>query len=269
MRLVGVVTLFAIALDLPGTASGAAQEAATPVQPRRAPTVATAESPLIADCTETSFVPKPLHPRPARRRATVASRPSAPQRHHAKPKNKPHAVKYVRHKAVHHPRHHAVHHRAPHHPHHKILHRVTYASPLCSQRSPAINHMLGLPDYAVTQPPIPGDDTSVVGYVPDLVDVPTGIGFGPGPITPPIGPGPIVFPPPIGPGPIVFPGPVGPGPIIAPPPGPPVSPPPPPPVTPPVTVSFAPEPSSWATMLLGMLVVGGSVRRRSARRAPQ
>jgi len=131
------------------------------------------------------------------------------------------------------------------------VHRVTYASPLCGQRSEIINDMLGLP--GVTQPPVAAESTGNNGLIPIFIDLPPIIGFGPGPL---------IIGGPIGPGPITFPGgptyPPGPGPIIIAPPGPPG--PPGPPVTSPV-----PEPASWAAMLIGMMLLGGGMRRRNAR----
>lgn len=133
------------------------------------------------------------------------------------------------------------------------MHRVTYASPLCGERSTVLNDMIGLP--GITQPPVPAD--SAPGYVlPTFIDLPPVTGGGPGPVIGPTGPGPIVIWPPIGP---IFP--VGPGPVIVQPPGPPVT----PPVTPPV--SSAPEPSSWSMMLIGFMLVGGRIRRRAVRKA--
>lgn len=131
------------------------------------------------------------------------------------------------------------------------MHRVTYASPLCGQRSQIINDMLGLP--GVTQPPVTAESLTGTGPLPVFIDVPPSTGGGG-----PTGPGPT------GPGPIVFPGgplyPPGPGPIII------VSPPG-PPVTPPVSTPV-PEPASWATMLIGMMLIG-SLRRRGAKTAAQ
>jgi len=133
------------------------------------------------------------------------------------------------------------------------VHRVTYASPLCGQRSQIINDMLGLP--GVTQPPVAAESVTDTGPLPVFIGVPPTIGGGSGPT----GPGTIIFPG----GPIYPP---GPGPIIiVSPPGPPGPPSPPgPPVTSPV-----PEPASWAAMLIGMMLVGGSMRRRGAKAAAQ
>ena len=103
--------------------------------------------------------------------------------------------------------------------------------------------MLGLP--GITQPPVVAESTANIGPLPLFINLP-----------PVIGTGPIVFPG----GPLY---PVGPGPIIIGPPGPPVG----PPVAPPIS-SPVPEPASWATMLIGLLLVGG-MRRRAAKRLAQ
>ena len=196
-------------------------------------------------------MPVSLPPRPTVRRATLASRPT----HHARTTHKPR-------KPVHR-KHAAAKHRTKHRPRHAAhrptsaslrLHRVTYASPLCGERSSAMNTMLGLPDYTITQPPEAATATRIADAV---IDVPPVLGYtggggpgGPGGPIFPVGP---VFP--IGPGPIIiFPvGPVGPvGPVA---PVTPVG-----PVTPPPAA--VPEPASWATMMIGMVLVGGSMRRR-------
>jgi len=259
MQWVGVLVAFALVLDLPvgaqaptGNRSATAKGRVFRVHDAGAHG---GKSPLLADCDETVIMPSPLSPRPPLRRATYSARPTRPHHPHIRPK------RHVTHKHfVHHARHQSAHHRrrpAAHRPagRRAVLHRVTYVSPLCAKRSEAINQMLGLPGYEVTQPPIAADSTPDV--LPTFVDLPPVIG--PAPIAGggggPTGPGPIV----------VFPGgpiyPPGPGPIIVGPPGPPVG----PPVTPPV-VSSAPEPSSWAMMLFGMMLIGGTARRRAARR---
>ena len=254
MRFVCVLVMFAIAFDLPTTASTAAEPVAG-----RVDTKTGTGSPLIADCTETVIMPSPLSPRPRLRRATLSSKPTLRHRHrhhlrphkHVKAKAKARARTHLKRKAIHHRRRPAPRPKAVPR---AILHRVTYTSPLCAERSPVLNHMLGLPEYAVTQPPVPAD-RAAGDVLPTFIALPPFVGGGPGPVIGPVGPGPIVLWPPIPP---IFP--VGPGPV-GPPPGPPVA----PPVTPPV--SSAPEPSSWAMMLMGMMLVGGSVRRRTPAKA--
>jgi len=246
MRWVGVILAFALGLDLPTTGGSAAQTVAATVENAGGATPHAAKSALIADCTET-LTPSPLSPRPVLRRTTYAAKPSRPHRHHARRGHKRHHARQVKRHIVHHTkrlgRHHARRsHPARHRPalHRVAVHRVTYASPLCGQRSEIINDMLGLP--GVTQSPVAAE--TIADTLPTFIDLPPAIGTGPGPII--VGP--------IGPGPIY---PVGPGPIIIGPPGPPVS----PPVTPPVT-SPVPEPASWASLLIGMMLVGGTLRRR-------
>lgn len=118
--------------------------------------------------------------------------------------------------------------------------------------------MLGLPDYTATQAPIAGDIATRTDLLPVFIDIPpfwTGYGGGGGG---PTGPGPVgpIFP--VGPGPIV---------IIIQPPGPPG----PPTVITPVTPAppSVPEPSAWAMMLAGMILVGGAMRRRFPGRVVQ
>ena len=256
MRLGSVFMAFALVVDLPVTAVADAQTMPARVADTRVAHAAEAQSPLLADCTETAIMPSSLPPRPTLRRATFAH----PLIRHARPKRKAPAHVVHKRRAVRHAR--PAHRPARHRP---VLHRVTYASPLCARRSEAINDMLGLPDYDVTQPPIAAD--SIPGtddVIPALVDVPPLIGSGPSPITGGPG-GPDVPGGPTGPGPITgVPGiptfPPGPGPIVLTPPD--VT----TPVTPPV-VSNAPEPTSWATMLVGMALIGGSIRRRRAAKA--
>ena len=245
MRWVGVIVLSALAFDLPMTDSIVGQAVSATIDTQRNSTTRADRSPLIADCTET-VTPSPLSRRPVLRRATYAAKPSKPRRHRARVRHKVHHARHMKHKAIHHrhrPLRHPRAHRRP------AVHRATYASPLCGQRSEIINDMLGL--SGVAQPPVAAEITADTYLLPTFIDVP-----------PPIGPGPI------GPGPIIFPGgpiyPVGPGPIIVSPPGPPVT----PPVTPPIS-SPAPEPASWATIVAGMMLVGHGMRRRAAGKAAQ
>jgi hypothetical protein len=129
---------------------------------------------------------------------------------------------------------------------------VTYASPLCGERTQTINDLIGLPD--VTEMPVAAAASDVPNQaftLPALV--------GGGGTTGPTGPG-VGFP--TGPG---FPGgPTGPI-ILVPPVVPPTPPTPPVPPIPPVAV---PEPASWMTMMLGMALVGRSIRRRRGRTRP-
>jgi hypothetical protein len=265
MRAVCALVAFAMIFDLPMTASVEAQTVAPTVDKSAANTPLAAQSGLIADCAETAYMPSPLPERPTLRRATYASKPGVPHRHRARPKKRTHRVVHAK-KASHirkatHAKRKVLHRRpAAHRPAAKrpILHRVTYASPLCAKRSTVLNDMLGLPDYDITQPAIAGDAVPGTTSLPAFIDVPPVIGTGSGPIT---GGG-------TGPGPITFPGgpiyPVGPGPIVVeptPPVGPPV-------VTPPVTPpSSVPEPASWAMMIMGMMLVGSSLRRMPRRKA--
>jgi hypothetical protein len=260
MRAVGAIVALAMLFDFPLTAVVEAQTVAPSVETRGGAGPAP-RNPLIADCAESVIMPSPLSERPTLKRATYASKPKAPRRHRARAKThrvvhaKKAPVKRSARKVVR-PRRPAAHRPAAHRP---ILHRVTYASPLCAERSTALNDMLGLPDYDITQPPIAAESLPG-GSLPSFIDVPPVIGGGTGPATGggtgPTGPGTITFPGgpifPVGPGPII----VGPTPpVVTPPVTPPV-------VTPPVTPPAVPEPSSWATMLMGMLLVGYIVRRR-------
>ena len=260
MRLVRVLVAFALVLDLPMTASASVPNVSPAVEKAHPSEARGGQSPLLADCAETVIMPSPLSPRPALRRATYAAGPTRPRRHHVRPKRKApvhRVIRHAPHKTVHHRHRHPISHRPA--DRRAVLHRVTYASPLCAKRSEVINDMLGLPEYDVTQPPIVADSTP--DNLPAFIDVSPVFGPDTGGGGGPTGPGPVIIPP-IGP---IFP--PGPGPIIIGPPGPPGPPvtPPGPPVTPPV-VSNAPEPSSWATMLMGMALIGGSVRRRRATR---
>jgi hypothetical protein len=214
------------------------------------PPVSTAHGEVPADCIETSVQATPLPPRPVLRRATHAYRPKRHHRVRAGAHRRPAArrkhvnqVKHRKHRARH--RHRA----APHHPHAaaRTVRRISYPSPICAKRSHLINALIGLPDQdeAVTQPPVPPEETADVSHVTTppswptpgsgVVDYPTTI-FPYTPIYPP-GPGPIILPP--------VP-PVGPNPPL------------PPPVFP---ISGAPEPGSWIMMGTGFALIGGSLRR--------
>ena len=249
MKLVRVLVASLLAINLPLTAMAEAQTTTSQIN-QAVP--AAARSPLLAaDCKETSLMPVSLPARPTVRRATFASRPS----HHVRAAHKRHkpvvkkravtAHKTAKHRPKRRP--HAAAHRPG--PASARLHRVTYASPLCGERSMAMNTMLGLPDYTITQPPEAADATELENAV---LDVPPLLGFTGGPTGPgvtfPGGPYVPIYPG--GPtGPTMPIGPVGPiGPIG--------------PVTPPTTPTAVPEPTSWATMMIGMALVGGTIRRR-------
>lgn len=259
MRFLYVLVALSLVLDLPATASVGMQVVAATIDERSISVRSPSASPLLADCLET-VIRAPLSPRPRLKRATFAAKPHAPHRRHARPHKrvKPKSAhakiavhkkvathkKLAPHKKRRHARRPARHHRAARIP----LRRVTYASPLCAQRSPSLNYMLNLPDFEVTQAPVVADSTSGVGILPTFIQLPI-IGGGGGP-----GVGPLVFPPPVIP---IYP--VGPGPIIVRPPTPPPPPPPPP--------SAVPESSSWAMMMMGMMLVGSSIRRRASKAA--
>ena len=174
MKLVRVLVASLLAINLPLTAMAEAQTATSQIN-QGAP--AAARSPLLAaDCKETSVMPVSLPARPTVRRVTFASRPS----HHARAAHKPrkpahrkqgpakhgpakHRPKHRRHPAAHRPG-----------PAFARLHRVTYASPLCGERSIAMNAILGLPDYSITQPPEAADATDIENAG---LDVPPLFGF--------------------------------------------------------------------------------------------
>jgi hypothetical protein len=247
MYLARIFVALILCVDLPLLAAVEAQGSRPPIAPQESPP-ARSQPPLLADCTETRFLPSPPR-RPPRRRATHASKPHA---HHVAGK------KIARKKAVHRRRHAAAgpskrprrsaHRRAAPLAKHVVLRRVTYASPLCDKRTPFINDMIGLPDneYAITQAPVPADTTIIAPTVavvgPAGPDTLTSVL----PYTPlyPLGPGPIILAP------------VGPAPPVPPPVG--------PPVTPPVTTSPIPEPASWTTLIFGMTFAGGLIRRHRA-----
>jgi hypothetical protein len=106
-----------------------------------------------------------------------------------------------------------------------------------------MNIMLGLPDYTVTQPPEAAIAPTIEDTLLDLPPVLGGTGGGGGIGSP-------TFPIVIFPGWPVFP--IGPGPVIIPPVG---------PIAPPVSPGTVPEPATWATMMLGMMLVGAAMRR--------
>ena len=251
MRVHKGLIIFVIGAILPMTAAVEARDGVGQITPPNVfPSNGGPKSALIADCPETTFLPSPLAPRPVLHRATHASRPARPHRHRkATPHKKP--VVHRKHRAVRHLAHkrHPVPHRRAAHPTRARLHKVTYASPLCGERSQTINDLIGLPD--VTELPVAATGSDVPNQVFDLPAL-----VGGGGTTGPTGPG-VGFP--TGPG---FPG--GPtGPIVpVPPVVPPTPPTPPTPPIPPIPPVAVPEPASWATMMLGMALVGRSMRRR-------
>ncbi len=241
MKLIHVLAASVLILNLPLIAITEAQAAPgdltrTALAPKSRSTL------LAADCKETAIMPAALPARPTQRRATLASRPTR----HARKAHKPRKPVYRKHAAAKHRAKHRGHHgarrpaRAP-----LRLHRVTYASPLCGERSSAMNIMLGLPDYTVTLPPeaaiAPAIEDTLFDLPPVLGDAGGGGGIG-GPTFPII-----VFPG----WPVILPpvGPVGPVPPVG-------------PVTPPIPPGAVPEPATWAMMMLGMVLIGRSMRRR-------
>ena len=186
------------------------------------------KSGLLANCPETSFETAPLEPRPVIGRATFASRPVAPRHRPTKRRatdaHRPmHAVHrgahprlgvkhVVKHGAVHHRATHArrpvsatkgvsharrpVPHRGTGATHRPLLRRVTYASPLCGERSRDINNLLGLEDIASadTQDAVNASETVPDDLQNAIFGPPTpaviGGGTNGGPTTPPI----IIFP---------------------------------------------------------------------------
>jgi hypothetical protein len=236
-----IIAVLVIFLDLTPTWAIGARNASPPAS--------TPQKEVPADCVETSMQVTPLPPRPALRRATHAYKPKRHPHAHLGAHKRPFAHrKHVKHRK------HRARHRRPAVAHHRramarIVHRVSYPSPICAKRSHLINALIGLPDQdeAVTQPPVPPEETADVGNVTTpppfwptpgggVVDYPTTI-FPYTPIYPP-GPGPIILPP--------VP-PVGPNPPL------------PPPVFP---ISGAPEPGGWMMMSAGFAFIGGSLRRR-------
>jgi len=225
---------------------------------------------LLAGCTETATVTEPKAAatrKPVRRkrtarkpvhRKTAAARPHKPVKKVVKKSTTP-----VKHKVAHKPtKKRPVHHRrtvakkpAPR----PIVHRVTYASPICEDRAPVINELLGLSDLPVFEGPIlPGPDDEITPKAfaalpreaPALAPPPSRFPNFPGVLSflPPPGGG---FPPgggdtPPGGGGDTPPGGGG--------------------DTPPPTVAV-PEPATWAMMILGMGMAGYAIRRRRRARA--
>jgi hypothetical protein len=243
MRLLHALIAFSLTANV--QAAGAAEGKDKPSRTDQPTTRSGTGGALLADCTETVVRPSPLPPRPVLRRATLAGGPTKARHHHRRiaKKARPHVHRKHRPR---HQGHRPVHRRAHHRPaatrSPPILHRVSYASPLCAERSPAMNTLLGLPPYEVTQTPVAVEPTPLgtpTISTPALVEVDL--------TTPP--PAPVIIFPytpiyPAGPGPVLVP--LGP------------EPPPPPPALP----RPVPEPGSWAMMLLGILMVGGAIRRR-------
>ena len=255
MRLLYALIAFSLAANFQAT--GAA-EGQTESSGTDKPTGRSAAAPaLLADCTETVVRSSPLPPRPVLRRTTLAAGPPKPRHHNHRIAKKPrphvhrkHRVRHHRHRLTHHP---VAHRRPAGAQPQQVLHRLSYASPLCAERSPAMNTLLGLPPYEVTQIPVAVEPTPLGNPTvspPGIVEV--GGGF-----TPPT-PTPVVILPytpiyPAGPGPVLVP--IGPLPPL--PPQPPLPP-------PPAVPQLVPEPESWAMMILGISMVGGAIRRRRA-----
>lgn len=256
MRLSRATVAFAFCLECvlsaPGTAADVLPAVVT-TTPRYA-----APGSLLANCTETAMVTEPVKhtarkPAPRRHvakrkrthRKTVAARPHHPVAKKPVVKKAATPVKHkVAHKRpVHHrPRHKAVAHKAAPRP---IVHRVTYASPICDSRAPVIDELLGLtglPELPPFDGPIlPGPDEETAKAFAALL---------------PTAPAPSVFPTqsfPFFPGVIGFPFPGSPGGGGGTPPGGGGG-------TPPTVA--VPEPASWAMMILGMGMAGYVLRRR-------
>jgi hypothetical protein len=294
MRSVRVLVTLALAVNLPLAGVAEAHGSINQVNRSSMPSAPRPSQELLAECADTVIQPSPLEPRPVFSRATYASKPSLhrKRRHARKPAHKRPAAhkksvaqqKPLAHKkAVAHRKtiaHKAVAHRKPHHrarrpalAHRPVgdkrltLQRVTYASPLCNQRTPQMDTLLGL-DTIPTQALAPAEETTVQneiftlppifggggglypggGYpIVGFPGVPGFPGFPGGPV------GPIVIVP-VTPGTPGTPGgpdvPGGPGTPGTP--GTPVTPPP----------SAVPEPASWAMMVLGFGFAGGAIRRR-------
>ncbi len=231
MRFFGWLVAWAMMLNMPVSMAVEARDSAAIVNTLNSG----GRSALLADCTDTAVQPVSL-PQPVRRH-TVAHkrpRPAVHKLHHKRVKPVPHKVhKKVHRKTVakrrpvaHRP---AVRRAAP-------LHRVTYAKPLCVERTPQVNAMLGLPD--ITQPPAILPET-VAQQVTDIGPTSTPETAVTNPVEPTID-----FPliPPLGPGP---------GPFVT---------------TFPPPLLGVPEPASWAMMLLGFGAVGWAIRQRRLRR---
>jgi hypothetical protein len=268
MRLSRATVMFAFCLECVISAPGTAADVLPAVV--SAPRYAPAGS-LLANCTETAMLTEPVPAKPAARKPTprkhVAKRKHAPRKtvaarphvaaHKAVTKKPIHKVVAkksatpVKHKAVHkrpvhhRPRHRAVAHKAAPRP---IVHRVTYASPICDSRAPVIDQLLGLtglPELPPFDGPIlPGpDEETAKAFAALLPNAPAPQSFPRQSF--PFFPGAFGFPFPGGPGGgggDTPPGGGGGG-------------------TPPPTVAV-PEPASWAMMILGLGMAGYVIRRR-------
>ncbi|HWI85879.1 MAG TPA: PEPxxWA-CTERM sorting domain-containing protein [Sphingomonas sp.] len=269
MRFVSVLVAFALCFNSPLAAAADAQNTISEAN-------ASNRSSLLADCNETVFTPSPMAPRGVLHRTTFASKPGRPPagKRHKQAHKKPVAHKHKRivqkkveqkkvaqskpvvHKKVTHKK--PVAHKkrasrkhAPRRPVHRTaaraLQRVTYASPLCEERTQGINDMLGL-DSIPTETPVAATDILVPNEIFDLPPVLPGGTASPSFPGNPFFPGvPVIILPPLGP-----PGPGNPtnpgGPDT------------PPVITPPT--SSVPEPASWAMMIFGMALIGRGIRRR-------
>lgn len=210
----------------------------------------------IANCEEFTVQPAPLAPRahifpasyaPSRPHPVVRHRAHRPVKHRALKHR--HIRKPVKHRR---PIHRRVRARRPvaHRPaaaHRPVayrprpagsrpaLQRVTYAAPLCGERTQEINDLLGLDQPVIAAAAPIGPVQNVTFDVAPVTGTTGTVGY-------PVTGGPDIFPgvtgvPPIGP-----PGPPG------------------PPTTP------VPEPETWMTLVAGMAATGFMLRRRRARR---
>lgn len=190
MRTVRVLVAFALCFNLPLTATLQAQDN---VSQGSSPT---SRSSLLAKCEETVVEAAPLEPRPVLRRATHAYKPGRPHArratHHSKPAHKPvagkkivkkvAAKKTIRKTAARKPAGHALANNRPvaHRParvgDRPVLQRVTFASPLCGERTQAISDLIGfdsLAPFGLSEAPLAtaSSDTTNNGQAP-LFDLP-------------------------------------------------------------------------------------------------
>ena len=248
MRLLRVLATFALTIDLGITAPATAVDIPSYPAPAQGPT---GSGWLASGCSDIHTVGETLPSRPVIRHRTLASplphRPA--KRRHAAKRPARHVVKHrtVRHGPVLH-RKHALHRKPRHHVRHAharpTLHKVTYASPLCIDRSHAINALLGLPDV-----PLNLLDSGSVDAVPtQLTGTPSGIDdyqpsgsvTGPGGLGGSGGFGDVFVPGVTGGGGGGGTGSNGGG----------------------TVTTIVPEPATWGMMILGFVFVGAWLRRR-------